>query len=154
MVTLRFCGSFRFLREAARQAAGREAARRRGAKAGPPGARDARTAREETMMMMPPPKPPPGRWPPQCPGSRTNWCYTSEGSSDDCDASSFSDAIDTGGAEGARDARGGGRTAGTWTGLLEGGGVDRDGAAALRRRSVTSVSGAGARSRSVFCFSA
>ena len=45
-------------------------------------------------MMMPPPKPPPGRWPPQCPGSKTNWCYTSEGSSDDCDASSFSDAID------------------------------------------------------------
>uniref|UniRef100_A0ACD5W4F9 Uncharacterized protein n=1 Tax=Avena sativa TaxID=4498 RepID=A0ACD5W4F9_AVESA len=57
--------------------------------------RDARTAREE----MPPPKPPPGRWGPphpQCPASasRTNWCYTSEGSSDDCDASSFSDAID------------------------------------------------------------
>uniref|UniRef100_A0ACD5VRL8 Uncharacterized protein n=1 Tax=Avena sativa TaxID=4498 RepID=A0ACD5VRL8_AVESA len=59
----------------------------------PKSGRDARTAREE----MPPPKPPPGRWgPPQRPvsASRTNWCYTSEGSSDDCDASSFSDAID------------------------------------------------------------
>ncbi|CAM0883001.1 unnamed protein product [Alopecurus aequalis] len=59
----------------------------------PKSGRDARTAREESMM-MPPPKPPPGRWLPQCPSSRTNWCYTSEGSSDDCDASSFSDAID------------------------------------------------------------
>ncbi|KAM0878191.1 hypothetical protein ACQ4PT_035038 [Festuca glaucescens] len=56
----------------------------------PKSGRDARTAREE----MPPPKPPPGRWPPQGPATRTNWCYTSEGSSDDCDASSFSDAID------------------------------------------------------------
>lgn len=56
----------------------------------PKGGRDARAAREE----MPPPKLPPGRWPPQCPAGRTNWCYTSEGSSDDCDASSFSDAVD------------------------------------------------------------
>ncbi|XP_051220695.1 uncharacterized protein [Lolium perenne] len=56
----------------------------------PKSGRDARAAREE----MPPPKPPPGRWPPQGPASRTNWCYTSEGSSDDCDASSFSDAVD------------------------------------------------------------
>ncbi|XP_037409674.1 uncharacterized protein LOC119272252 [Triticum dicoccoides] len=51
-----------------------------------------RDTREETM---PPPKLPPGRWPPQCP-TRTNWCYGngSEASSDDCDASSFSDALD------------------------------------------------------------
>lgn len=58
-----------------------------------PGVPKSRTDRREEMM--PPPKLPPGRWPPQCP-TRTNWCYGngSEASSDDCDASYFSDALD------------------------------------------------------------